>query len=435
MTDPDLWQKWSAARVRAAHQAPYLAAALLSLHPVMVTGTRGELRRFPTDTGWRVYVEVEELARQSVREVAFWLVHQVTHLLREHARRYPGGVVELLPEEQQAWNLATDAEINDDLTADISDLPPETAAPTRPGLPPNATTPARRDLPPDVTTPARLGLPDGWTAERYWHALREAAHRHEQPEHHNPPHPPTAPGDCGSGCDGLPRTWNRDDLPPALSPTTARLTALDTARRIRERLNAQDDVPAGWRRWAGQVLEPSVSWRRHLSARVRHGLTQAAGRADYTYRRPSRRAAALPGVVLPSLHRPLPSVTVLIDTSGSITETMLAQALAEVTGVLRAMGIARRLLTVITCDARAYRPQTLTRISDLRLDGGGGTDLRAGFAAALSTRPSPDLIIAITDGRTPWPHRPPRTRVIVALLDPAGRAPEWAQTVHVEGAS
>ncbi|UBU12675.1 vWA domain-containing protein [Nonomuraea gerenzanensis] len=432
MTSPELWEKWSAARVRAAHQAPYLATALLSLDPVMVTGTTGELRRFPTDPGWHVYVGAEELAGQSVQEVAFWLVHQVTHLLREHARRYPGGVVEPLPEEQRAWNLATDAEIDDDLTPDE---PPRT---TPRASSPDATTPIR---PPDATTPARLGLPDGWTAEQYWHALRDdAAHQHQHKHKHDHDHdqpkhsPPTTPGDCGSGCDGLPRAWDRDL--PALSPASARLTALDTARRIRERLNAHDDVPAGWRRWADQVLEPTVSWRRLLSAKVRHGLTQAAGRVDYTYRRPSRRAAALPGVVLPSLQQPLPSVTVLIDTSGSVTETMLAQALAEVTGVLRALGLGRRLLTVITCDARAYRPQALSRVSDLRLDGGGGTDLRAGFAAALARRPPPDLIIALTDGRTPWPsHRPPATRVVVALLDATGQAPEWAQTVHVQGAS
>ncbi|MFC7102409.1 hypothetical protein ACFQQB_19305 [Nonomuraea rubra] len=179
MTSPDLREKWSAARVRAAHQAPYLATALLSLDPVMVTGTSGELRRFPTDPGWHVYVGIEELARQSVQEVAFWLVHQVTHLLRAHARRYPGGVLEPQREEQHTWNLATDAEINDD-------LPP--------------------DLPPEPATPARLGLPDGWTAEQYWHALRE-----------NQPYPPIAPGDCGSGCDGLPRAWDHD-LPPQSPP-------------------------------------------------------------------------------------------------------------------------------------------------------------------------------------------------------------------------
>ncbi|MCF6468593.1 hypothetical protein FAF44_09370 [Nonomuraea sp. MG754425] len=397
MIGPELWQKWSAARVRAAHQAPYLAGALLALDPVVVPGSAADLRRFPADPGWHVYVGAGELDRQSVPEVGFWLVHQVTHLLREHARRYPGSTMLTRAQDQRRWNLAADAELDDDLLPETSPLPA------------------------DATTPACLGLPDGWTAEQYWHALPENA--------------PAPEGDCGSGCDGLPRLWDRDL--PGLSPATARLTALDTARRIRERLNAQDDVPAGWRRWAGQVLEPSVNWRRHLSAEVRRGLAQAAGRVDHTYRRPSRRAAALPGVVLPSLRRPLPRVTVLIDTSGSVTEGMLARASAEVAGVLRAVGAGRRLLTVITSDARAYPPQVLDRVSDLRLTGGGGTDLRAGFAAALSRRPPPDLIIAMTDGRTPWPARPPTpTRVVVVLLDPSGGpAPEWAQTVHVRGAT
>ncbi|MEV5896020.1 VWA-like domain-containing protein [Nonomuraea fuscirosea] len=122
----------------------------------------------------------------------------------------------------------------------------------------------------------------------------------------------------------------------------------------------------------------------------------------------------------------------LIDTSGSVTESMLGQALAEVTGVLRAVGIGRRKVTVISCDARAYRPQTLARISDLRLGGGGGTDLRAGFEAAQASAPPPDLIIALTDGRTPWPDRPPaRSRVVVGLLDTGGQTPAWARTVQI----
>ena len=61
---------------------------------------------------------------------------------------------------------------------------------------------------------------------------------------------------------------------------------------------------------------------------------------------------------------------------------------------------------------------------------------RAGFAAAAALRPPPDLIIALTDGRTPWPDRPPpRTRVVVGLLDPAGRTPAWAETVFIGGGS
>src|SRR5687768_8023083 len=84
---PELWKKWAAARVWAVAQAPYLSGALLALDPIVV---RGRLGGFPTDTAWHVYVGVQELDRRSVPEVGFWLIHQTGHLLRDHARRYPG---------------------------------------------------------------------------------------------------------------------------------------------------------------------------------------------------------------------------------------------------------------------------------------------------------------------------------------------------------
>lgn len=408
-----LRQKWAAARVWAAHEVPYLANALLALDPVVVEQDPdsdepvADLRRFPADTGWHIHLDPAELDRQTVPQVGFWLVHQLTHLLREHAERYPDpglpdtGLGDVLlagrTPDQQHWNLAADAEIDDELTFGALVLPE------------------------DAATPAHLGLPDGDTAENYWTALRER--------------PGSAPGhllegDCGSGCDGQPRLWNCDW--PGLSRTSAQLTALDTARRIREHQRVRDDIPAGWLRWAQEVLQPTVNWRRLLSAQIRRGVAATAGRVDFTYRRPSRRAAGLPGIILPSLRQPLPAVAMVVDTSGSMSDTMLGQALAEVMGVLRAIGIGRTQLKVISCDAQAYQAQTLRRISDLQLGGGGGTDIGAGIAAATALRPPPDLIVAITDGHTPWPDRPPpRTRVVVGLLDPGGESPEWAETVII----
>ncbi|MBT2211281.1 VWA-like domain-containing protein [Actinomadura sp. NEAU-AAG7] len=404
-------RKWAAARVWAAHRAPYLADALLTLDPVVVpdtevTGGGAALRRFPADTGWHLHISPAELDRQSVPRVGFWVLHQLAHLLREHAARYPGAAAPL-PDaaapgadrtpDQRTWNVAADAELYDDLSIGWTEPP--------------------ADPPP----PHALGLPGDGLARRYWELLRARA---------EPLDPAVAAGDCGSGCDGQPRPWNCD-LPP-LPRTSARLTALETARRVREHLRTREDVPGGWRRWAEEVLEPTVDWRRQLAARIRRCVARTAGRVDFTYRRPSRRAASTPGVVLPSPHQPLPAVTVLIDTSGSMSDTMLGRCLAEVDGVLRAVGIGRDRLTVISVDARAYRAQTPRRLSDLRLGGGGGTDIRAGFDAALARGPVPDLIIALTDGHTPWPDDPPpRTRVVAGLLDPAGRTPDWATTVLI----
>lgn len=393
-------QRWAAVRVWTARHAPYLASAVLALEPIVVEHDGDlDLRGLPTDPAWHVYVDPDVLAGTDVPELGFWLLHQVTHLLRRHGDRYPGeagGTTRSAERnaDQRRWNLAGDAEIDDDLTVD--DLP----------------------LPATAVTPKGLGLPESWLAEQYWDAL--AGHE-----------PPAGQPDCGTGADGQPRPWNCGLA--GLSEVNAKLLARDVARRIREHSRTRGDVPAGWQRWADDVLEPVVDWRRALRASVRRGVADVAGRVDFTYRRPSRRAAALPDVVLPSLRQPLPQVAVVIDTSASMSDGMLAQVLGEVSGLLSSVGIGRNRLHVVCCDARAYRAQRVLDARDVRLLGGGGTDMGAGLTAAAALRPRPDLVIVLTDGHTPWPAAPPgKAKVVVGLLDPTGSVPRWATSVPIE---
>jgi hypothetical protein len=59
---------------------------------------------------------------------------------------------------------------------------------------------------------------------------------------------------------------------------------------------------------------------------------------------------------------------------------------------------------------------TLCRAEGIPLIGGGGTDLREGFARALRVQPKPDVIVALTDGQTPWPSAQPPCRTVVGLF-------------------
>jgi len=470
----ELRQRWAAARVWAAHQAPYLATAVLALDPVVVQASEGspapDLSAFPADRAWHVYLDPDVLAASQPHQIGFWLLHQVTHLLRQHPDRFPGvpgqaerpeaapvadtGPAGRRTSEQRRWNLAGDAEINDDLVAGELKLPTE------------------------AVTPAQLGLPDGQTAEQYWDALGGGAagkaadtssgtpsgqgqgsgqgqvggpaarpsDAGTQPagqpstdaegggpagQQEAPDGGPDAGPDCGTGADGQERPWNTGQ--PGLSEIGQRLLRHDVARRIAEHQRRRGDVPEGWQRWADGVLAPVVNWRRQLAAAVRRGVADVAGRVDFTYRKPSRRAAAVPDVVLPSLRQPLPQVAMVLDTSGSMSDSMLAQALGEVSGVLRSLGLGRRNLRVICCDAEAYEHQRVLDAREVRLLGGGGTDMGAGLAAAAALRPRPDLAIVLTDGHTPWPGRAPDgVRVVVGLMDETGRTPDWATTVLVD---
>ena len=195
-------------------------------------------------------------------------------------------------------------------------------------------------------------------------------------------------------------------------------------------------MPAGLLRWAEQTLQPAVDWRRVLAAELRRAVADTAGAVDYSYRRPSRRAPVAGPVVLPALRRPVPEVAVVCDTSGSMTEDLLAAALAEVEGLLRSLGLARQV-RVLACDTAVGAVRRVTSARQVELVGGGGTDMGAGIDAAAALRPRPAVTVVLTDGFTPWPDRPPRgSRVVVALLgDEAPDGPGWARSVRVPTAA
>ena len=194
-------------------------------------------------------------------------------------------------------------------------------------------------------------------------------------------------------------------------------------------------VPAGLLRWAVETLSPKVDWRRLLAAELRRAISEVAGAVDYSYRKPSRRSAVTGNVILPALRRPVPEVAVVCDTSGSMTEDLLAMVLAEVEGLLRSLGLARRL-RVLACDTAAAPAQRVSSARQVTLVGGGGTDMGVGIAAAAALRPRPAVCVVLTDGYTPWPSADPKgMRVVVGLLgDGAPDAPEWARSVRVHAA-
>jgi hypothetical protein len=318
----------------------------------------------------------------------------------------------IIPDDARTWVRAADAEINDDLV------------------------PAGLELPGQPVLPGHLGADEGLLAEQYFVAGRSG-----EPGPAGPDGAGGAPAaghwdlDCGSGADGWPRDWDASG-PPALSPWQARLLCRQVAQECVRHAREAGNVPAGLLRWAEQTLQPAVDWRRVLAAELRRAVADTAGAADYSYRRPSRRASVAGAVVLPALRRPVPEVAVVCDTSGSMTEDLLAAALAEVEGLLRSLGMARQV-RVLACDTAVGPVRRVTSARQVELVGGGGTDMGAGIDAAAALRPRPAVTVVLTDGFTPWPDQPPRgTRVVVALLgDEAPDGPGWARAIRVPSAA
>lgn len=249
--------------------------------------------------------------------------------------------------------------------------------------------------------------------------------------------PAPGAGRCGSCATGQQEPWEEgppgEGTSPGISRAEAELIRRDVARRIKEHVQGRGNVPGHWARWAEEKLRPKVDWRRELAAAVRHAIADVAGANDYSYRRPSRRQGQVGNgrVVLPSLRRPVPSVAVVVDTSGSIDDTMLSQALAEISGILKGLG-QREGVHVLAVDSQVHTCQRVFRPEQVKVAGGGGTDMGAGLYAASKLRPLPQVCVVITDGYTPWPDTAPRGMKVVIALTGDGETPDWAKTVRIE---
>jgi predicted metal-dependent peptidase len=395
----------AAARLWAAARFPYLARGLFS---AQVSADPG-IKTVAVESGWRVHADPEIVANWTPAQLGSVLVHHVCHLLREHGQR--ADTAGVTKDAARTWNLAADAEINDDLAS--ADL----------------------QLPGHAIFPRQLRVPFGGLAEEYFRLGRSEATGSTEAAHAWARSAEEWEIDCGSGADGIRRPWDSSG-PSALSGYQAELLSRRVAEDVTRAARVAGVVPGGLVRWARQVLEPVVDWRRVLAAELRRAVADAAGAVDYSYRRPSRRATVAGNVVLPSLRRPVPEIAVVCDTSGSMTEAMLAMALGEIEGLLRSVGLARQV-RVLACDTATGAARRVSSASQVELTGGGGTDMGVGIAAAAALRPPPAVTVVITDGMTPWPDRPPRgTRVVVCLLgDRAPDAPAWARSIRVRSAS
>ena len=389
-----------AARVRAAHQRSYFAPALFSLVPVE-TDLIGSMA---VDSHWRLYYNDVWMATHTVEENASLLIHEVSHLLRDHeGRKKAAGV-----RDGRRWNTAGDCEINDDLHAE--------------GLP----------LPGNPPLPDTYGLQRGNNAETYYHQLPAPPRGDSAAGAAGDVQPASA--DCGSGAHGERRFWELPaddgsaDALPGIDRIKAELVRREVARRIEERsLHAlyDDDVPLGWRRWARATLASKVDYLATIRHVVRRALRESTlGRYDRTYRRPHRRQACYGEFIMPSFYQPRPRPGFLIDTSGSMGDTQLTRAVSELGGLTRQLGYGAEVI-VACCDAAVHEVRKVFTSTQIALYGGGGTDIGAGMRAFTDRKTAlVDLLVIVSDCRTPWPKEAPPFPVITIRVG-GGAPPPW----------
>jgi predicted metal-dependent peptidase len=458
-TDTEATKILQAARLVALRARPYLARALfaITLRPKAGIGTMA------CDASWRVYYDPTTVKAWGVQNTAVGLLHELGHLVRaHHARAKALGVTAATA---QAANIAQDCAVNEHLCCKG-----DTFA-----------------LLATDSTPAKLGLPAGKTWEEYYGLLvqqqqgqngqngqqQQSGQQGAQGGQQQPGQPgqqqsaqgqggKPQPGQgggkgrtCGSGATGVPEAW--EDAPPSeggsdsgeagegdvpgLNPAEARAVQAITAKAVEDHEKKHGRGSAqGWGAWAAEKLAPPVTpWQQVLRTAVRAAVQSRRGAVDFTYSRPSRRSGAVQGVVMPAMHAPIPQVSVVLDTSGSMGSSDLQQAVQEVEGVCRALAAQVRVVTV---DAVVQADKTVQSAREIKVAGRGGTDMNVGIRHVVENRRKKpcDVIIVVTDGMTPMPARedvPRDVRLVYCLIGVMGKyaqPPAWATTVIVPAA-
>ena len=409
----------SAAISRLRRMRPYVTAAMLALIPVETK----DVDTMAVDEYGRLYFNPEWVGKVSVEELAGVVYHEIWHLLRKHPDRlsqYPQAVA----------NLAADLEINDDIRSESIPLPEGVFYPEQFGFPPNQTAEyyASRLLDkheieyvPQKSSADSADQSDQSSGQSSGQSGRKRITVHVR----------GFGGLEGSGATGQSAPWESprgDGSVPYLTNAELEIIREQVAQDVRRFQDSgmRGEIPEHWKRWADDVLTPpEIPWQALLRSLVNSAVT-AAGRADYTYRRVSRRQYAVDDVVLPGLGESVVRSAVIVDVSGSVGDESLGVALREVRGILESSSSVR----VYAVDAQVQAAADVFSVSEIKsiLKGGGGTDMGVGIMQAMESKP--DVIIVITDGLTPWPANP-GVPVIVCLFEDRD-VPSWARKVIIK---
>jgi predicted metal-dependent peptidase len=441
-----------AARAKVSYVRPYFSHAVFSL--VLIEAD--DCPTMGVDQWGRLYYNPKWVRRYSIEEITVILLHELGHKLREHHKRaHALGVTEAT---FKIANIAQDAEINDDLRDEIKerrDLPqlPEPKDPEILAIPSHMRGP---------WFPDKLGCEDNDLWEVYYAHLMDYA-RLGDAEGSLIAIPTSGGGapqqedgeggeglcihgrgtDCGSAAHGVKMPWEHGDpghegAHEGVSDADWRDVMRLTAEAIQaEHARGRGTVAAGWKAWADTILKPKrIPWEHELSGGLRWAINDVSGMVLHSYKRPSRRASAMPDIVTPCMRRPIPFVCVVGDTSGSMDEkTDLPLVRGTVEDLCLALG-AR--VAFLATDAEVHGG--VQRVGDgksIELRGRGGTNMCKGIEYAMTNlRPRPDVLVIITDCGTAWPASAPKgVKVIVCAVGDnetdIANVPKWARLIRV----
>jgi len=247
--------------------------------------------------------------------------------------------------------------------------------------------------------------------------------------------PADRPGTGGVQVDLSKYLPSPDDDPdaPGLSRSEVQSVLRDTAYRCE---HSTEHIPVAFKSWVSGIINIKVDpWQviNRMITRTANNIREGNKR---TYRRKSRRSEAT-GMMLPTRYGQEPEIAICLDTSGSMNEDDFKLAKGLISKIFKKFK-SQNTIDIYMGDTSLQDEFKMTKkIEDIPVTGGGGTDVGQLLEDAIQERAKqPDIIIAVTDGYTPWPETALKVPVLVALTQDVTDyypVPSWATTLDLRG--
>lgn len=191
-------------------------------------------------------------------------------------------------------------------------------------------------------------------------------------------------------------------------------------------------MPAFAERLWKEMKKPQTDWRTILNDFVQEEIN------DYSFSPPDRRFDDSP-FFLPDFNGKddmVEDILFMIDTSASMSDTMIAHAFSEVKGAIEQFdGKLKGWLGFF--DAAIIEPKPFSDIEEFKLikaAGGGGTDFQIIFEyVARYMKKTPASIIILTDGYAPFPQEKLTGGIpVLWLLNNEDVQPPWGKVARIK---
>ena len=156
------------------------------------------------------------------------------------------------------------------------------------------------------------------------------------------------------------------------------------------------NIPAGVKRIIQDLTEPKMNWRELIRQQI-----ESTVKSDFTWLRTSRKGWDMDAVMPGMKTQEAIDICVMIDMSGSISDTQGRDFVSEVKGIMETFEDYR--IHIGCFDTEVYNMQVFTAdnledIAEYKLAGGGGTDFDCFFDYFKKEEIEPKKLVVFTDG-------------------------------------